>query len=187
MLAQNVHTGCMLLRRIALEWRECRPPPPAIILSVIAYWHSMCAPGSTSFSHFPIPSKGVWGFAPCLSSALALSHPNGWERRACRFCPRRFSHPNDRNAEPAGFARAAFHTRMIGTQSLPVPHAPPAADLPESACSHRMCMSGKTAFSHFPIPSKGVWGFAPCLSLALALPHPHAKLFVNLATSQMRL
>ena len=28
-------------------------------------------------------------------------------------------------------------------------------------------MSGKTAFSHFPVPSKGVWGFAPLFTLAL--------------------
>ena len=54
---------------------------------------------------------------------------------------------------------------MIGTQSLPVPHAPLAVGLSGSACSHSMCMSGKTAFSHFPIPSEGVWGFAPMFKL----------------------
>ena len=72
-----------------------------------------------------------------------------------------FLYPNGGNVEPASSARAAFHTRMIGMQSPPALHAPLAADLPESACSHSMCMSGKTAFSHFPIPSEGVWGFAP--------------------------
>ena len=62
---------------------------------------------------------------------------------------------------------------MTGTRNLSAPHTPLVIILPVSACSHRMYAPGKAAFSHFSMPSKGVWGFAPCLSPALDLPHPN--------------
>ena len=104
----------------------------------------------------------------------------------------RRTHPNDGNAESVSSAHAAGshfasqrmlaqnvlscggHTRMMGTRNLSEPHATPTVILPVSACSRRLYAPGNAAFSHFPRPSDGVWGFAPCLPPTLDLPHPNA-------------
>ena len=98
--------------------------PLVIILPVSACSHRMYAPGKAAFSHFSMPSKGVWGFAPRLSPALDL-------HRAC--APGKLSPYAVRSTSCGG------HTRIARPCGLSAPHTPLTAGLTESKCSSGLC------------------------------------------------
>ncbi len=60
--------------------------------------------------------------------------------------------------------RTRRYTRMMERHNLSAQHAPSPSGLPESACSHRLCLPHTLSPRTTPSHSEGAWGLCPHVS-----------------------